>query len=364
MIRQSIYRAMALMALLSWTARSEVMVIPFQLDKVDSANAATINELFAESYQTFTKDTIAKPDGIASCRDKTCALEAGKRAGASEAVYGVARQLGNKWIVSGWRVKVADGSILASSTLDSKSIGDFEFVMKRIAQGLATGKKIEETADIDNVTETEMSEEQFRRRQGYYAFGFKFGFLFPPAGRFYSRYEYDYSSSLYSGSHVVLKKYSQVLNTDFVNWFELPKDLALEWDLHVGWANEVGTHFSLLKLFSRKDFAPFAGGGIGLDYVFPDGVDSIAKDKRNGGFAINGKAGMILFRTYDFRVFTTLGYKIVFNSDLDQGISADMGIIWKKQRSSAHSSGNPVVAGLAIVGGVVLGIIVLGVALQ
>ncbi len=357
MILKSLCYSCALMIILLHSAWSEILVIPFHLDQVDSATAQTINELFAESYQSFSKAGIRKPDSIASCRDKVCALEAGKKAEAAEVVYGVARKLGEKWIVSGWRIKVADGSVLASDRLDGKSIEDFEFVMKRMAEGLATGKKIEETASVDNVTESEMSDGQYRRREGFYALGLKFGFLFPPSSDYYSRYDNQYLF----GGNPEFKSYSQILNTDFINWFELPKDLALEWDIHIGWQNEIGTHFSLLKLFSRRDFTPFAGGGIGIDYVFPDEPDSISKNKRNAGFAFNGKVGLMLFRTYSFRVFTSVGYKVVLNSDLDQGVCADLGILWKKHKSSERS-GSPLVGALAIIGGIVLGLTVLGIA--
>ncbi|MCU0609518.1 MAG: hypothetical protein MUF22_07115, partial [Chitinispirillaceae bacterium] len=287
----------------SW---STVMITPLQIDQLDSTSAATINELFFEFYQVFVPGADITIDKNARCRDKTCAIDIGKNSQAQEVVYGVARKLGGKWIVSGWRINVADGALLASNRLDSKSLEDFEFVVKRMAQGLAKGKKVEETATVDNITESEMDEDQFRRREGFYAFGFKSGFLFPRNSTYYQRYENRYYYD--SGYQNKPKSYSQVLNTDFVNWFELPQNLALEWDLHVGWMNEIGTHFSLLRYFSRNDFSPFVGGGIGLDYVFPDDASAVSadpnlQDKRNGGFTINGKAGMMLFRTYSFRIF-------------------------------------------------------------
>jgi hypothetical protein len=52
-----------------------------------------------------------------------------------------------------------------------------------------------------------------------------------------------------------------------------------------------------------------------------------------------------------------VGYKVVLNSDYDQGASADIGILWKKQRSDHPGSG--VVNGLAVVGGILGGLLLL-----
>jgi hypothetical protein len=188
----------------------------------------------------------------------------------------------------------------------------------------------------------------------------KFGYLFPTGKTAYQKIDYSYGTYPNYYSILDTNQYKQILMTDWVNWFELPKDLALEWDLHVGWGAELGTHFSLLKLFSRSDFAPYAGGGIGLDYVFPEDYEN-NPDKRNSGFALNAKAGMLLFRTYSFRLMVDAGYKIVFNDDVDQGVTANLGIMWKKRSSgnAGGGSGNPLITGLAIVGGVVVTVFVI-----
>jgi hypothetical protein len=335
MITKSLRYAPVLLLGLLQTIWSDVLVLPFQLEQVDSITTQTINELFIESYQSFSKESVKRVENNSSCRDNSCALEAGKRHGAKEVVYGAARVLGRKWIVSGWRISTTDGSILGSNRVYAQSIEDFEFVMKRIAEGLASGKKVEETATMDNVTESEMSGDQYRHRQGSCAIGCKVGYLFPtPHTHSYERYVSDYTYDYYnstSGETVRTEKFGEILCTDFTTWFELPKDLAIEWDIHIGWASEIGTHFSLFKLFSRKDITPFAGGGVGLDYVFPDQVESYQGqsllDKRNGCFSFNGKVGMMFLRSYNFRIFTDIGYKVVANSDADQGATAEIGVL-------------------------------------
>jgi hypothetical protein len=344
---------------------ADALVFPFPLAGVDSANVNTINQLFVEDYGTFSKQAVKiAPDSL-PCSTRECALAAANTLSAEEVIFGSARKLGEKWILSGFRVRVKDGKQLSTARLDSKSIEDFEFAMKRMAEALAKEKSLEDVASIDNVTETEMGDAQHRRRQGFYAFGVKFGYLFPMGAKSYQRiserYIYDYSTFTSSYQYDTTQ-YKQVLITDFVNWFELPKDLALEWDLHVGWGAEFGSHFTLLKLFSRSDWAPYAGAGIGMDYVFPETYYGTSDpNKRNSGFALNAKGGMLLFRTYDFRVSVDAGYKIIFNDDMDQGITTGLGITWKKRSSDDGGSGrSPLVTGLAIIGGIVVTCVVIG----
>jgi hypothetical protein len=340
-------------------ATAAELIVPFPLAGVDSATQKTINDLFLESYQTFSPSVTSVPSDSLRCPDKACAVSAASARGADEVVYGVARKLGSKWVVSAFRVKTADQSVLASAKLDSKSIEDFEYVMRRIAEALARKKTIEDVATIENVTETEMDDSRHRRRTGFYAFGIQCGLLFPVTKGSYVNTKtttmvYDPLTGTYHDS-TYNEQLKQVVTTDLVNWFELPKNLALEWDIHSGWGAELGTHFSLLKLFSEGDYAPYLGGGPGIEYVYAGRQDG----QRNTGFALNGRGGILLFRTYDFRVFSNATYKVVFNQDMDQSVTFNLGILWKK-RSSEGSTGSPVLSALAIVGALVVGLVVIG----
>jgi hypothetical protein len=363
---KSIFLALLfLIASFTQSVPADPVIFPMALSGLDSANQNTINQLFIEDYGSFYKQPVrVAPDSL-RCGTRECAVAAGTTLGADEVVYGSARKLGEKWIVGVYRVSLKDGKMLASVRLDSKSVEDFEFAMRRAAEALVKEKSIEDVASIDNVTENEMSEDQHRRREGFYAFGLKFGYLFPSGSKSYQKIDRNYSPYSYS-STLDTTQYKQILITDWVNWFELPKDLVLDWDLHVGWGAELGTHFSLLKLFSRTDFAPYAGGGVGLDYVFPESYEDNA-NKRNSGFALNAKAGMLFFRTYSFRLMLDAGYKIVFNDDVDQGVTANLGIMWKKAKggsTAAYDGGgasrNPFVGGLAVVGGIVVAVLIVG----
>jgi hypothetical protein len=92
---------------------------------------------------------------------------------------------------------------------------------------------------------------------------------------------------------------------------------------------------NLLYLFNRSDISPFAGGGLGLHFVFPDDIDS--DSKRNSGPTGNVQAGMMFFRTYDIHVLARAQYHMVANTDLDNGLSVDVGVTYQKSRDSESS---------------------------
>ncbi len=338
---------------------TEIVFIPFQLESVDSSTETTINELFVESLQSFGIDNITMLTPSSPCREKTCALAIADSLKAQQVIFGSARRLGSKWIVRAFHYQLGNEKPLSSHTLDCRSIEDFEPVMKRLAEAIAKGKNTEAVAAIDNITQTEADESRFRRREGFYSLGLQFGYLYPYGEKSYTRWKY----SSYGDYNAKELQYKQVLSTDFVNWFELPYNLSLQWDLHIGWAAEIGSHIIMLKQFGRGDYSPYIGIGTGLDYCFMGDAapDSIEENHRNSGFALIGKCGIQLLRTYNFRIHMDGGYKIVFNDDRDQGPFANIGIMWRKNRKSAASASysqssynNPIILGLAGLGGLVL----------
>jgi hypothetical protein len=174
----------------------------------------------------------------------------------------------------------------------------------------------------------------------------------------YYGYGYDYDGT---GSGESVYQWEQILVTDWVNWFEFPNNMALEWDLRVGWRAEMGTDFTLLRFFNNSDYSPYAGLGAGLNYVFPNDTDQ-KTGQRNAGFSLTGRGGIMLFRTYDFRVILDGGYRVTLNSDYDQGAYANIGILWRKSssryRAAQVGTGTRVLAGI---GGTVVVLILIGI---
>ena len=87
--------------------------------------------------------------------------------------------------------------------------------------------------------------------------------------------------------------------------------------------------------------------------------DLMPKDHRRSGISLNAQAGYMMFRTYDINVMTRLQYHIVLNSDFDQGIVVDVGLL-KKPRPKAESSRTPLQNLASGIGNVYLFFIALG----
>jgi len=339
-----------------------VAVIQFIPEKVDTSTAKTINDLFYESLQEFGLKHLQRITAEIVCREKGCALKVADSVGAQKVIYCTARILGSKWIVRSFYYRVKDGKQYASNSLDCRTIEDFEPVMRRHAEAIAKDKTVEQVASIDNVVGVETDETRFKRREGFYSLGIQFGYLYPYRDNSYTHWQYDgtdYEDGKYrEKAHE--SQYKQVLATDFINWFELPNNLSVQWDVHIGWGADIGTHLILLRQFGRGDFSPYAGGGVGIDYCFngnpSTGLNDVDEDKRNGGFTLLCKAGLQLMRTYNFRVHIDGGYKYVLNDDRDQGPYTNIGLMWRKQpRNASYSHGtNPVVTVLSGIGGLVL----------
>ena len=97
----------------------------------------------------------------------------------------------------------------------------------------------------------------------------------------------------------------------------------------------VGGDINLKYLFTRPDFSLFIGGGMGIQWVIPLD-DSMDGRKRNSGPALSAQGEMIFFRTYDIHLIAKAQYQFVFNTDLDNGMTYDLGIVY---RPSANSRG-------------------------
>ena len=121
----------------------------------------------------------------------------------------------------------------------------------------------------------------------------------------------------------------------------------------------VGGDFNLDYLPGRGDITPFFGGGVGLHYVPPD-VDK-SPDKRNSGPTLNAEGGLMLFRTYDIHVLLGGQYRIVFNSDIDNGFVTDVAVTYnvksRKNEVNWKREGGYALAGLGLI--ILLGLLTL-----
>jgi hypothetical protein len=207
----------------------------------------------------------------------------------------------------------------------------------QLVRSLLSGKSVAEEGTIDNITTAE-SEDAPLRRQSLSMKGFVIGPMYP-IGSSYSRIEQSISNydtyhpsvgttpSYYTyDTTYKINKPRQALDMGITWWYEFRQNLAM--DVEAKLAFPVATTFQIdvVKFFAKSDISPFVGGGMGMEYVFPDEPDP--DNKMNLGPQLNVQGGVMLFRTYNVRAMFRGGYQYNFNSDRDQAVFFELGVLF------------------------------------
>ncbi|MDZ7260837.1 MAG: CsgG/HfaB family protein, partial [candidate division KSB1 bacterium] len=187
--------------------KSRLAVFEFQAIGVDEITAQVSWQLLHTELVNTNKFRVIEIEEIsrilgpeAICYDVQCASELGRQLQADKVVIGSLSRLGMKIVVNLRMVNVAQAAVEFEDRLISEQEEDLDIVMKRLALGLATGKKAEDTAAVGAITEQETREP--RRRATFYTSGLKIGFLWPQRD-----------------SYGEAKKLTAV---DFTTWYETP----------------------------------------------------------------------------------------------------------------------------------------------
>ena len=283
---------------------AKVGVLHLKAVSVDQETAEVVSGLLAGElsnvgYQVLNPDAMDAAVGERlTCYETGCAAEAGSAAGVEQVIFGSVSRLGEKHIVQLSVVSVSTREVIWSGSLSAKTTEDLDMVAKRLAKSIAEGKKPEETVEVGMVTKEE--EKEPGRRKAFFVTGGKFGTLLPMGG-------YGGSGALMFGA--------------FAFWYELP-NMAVELSCDFGMSGNLSEYdngkamenivdISLLYFFRKTDFSPFVKGGAGMSILSL--YDDTGFDIGSGiGFGTNIGAGLVMFRTYDFRVLVEATYHVNF----------------------------------------------------
>ncbi len=263
---------------------------------VDQETAEVVANLLAGELSNYGYQVV-NPDGMdaaagekLTCYESGCAAEAGFTAKVEQVAFGSVSRLGEKYIVQISVVNVSTQVVIWSGNLAAKTAEDLDTVAKRLAKSIAEGKEAEETVEVGIVTEEE--EKRPMRRRAFFITGFKFGTLIPFGG-------YGGSGALMYGAWTV--------------WYEIP-NMAVEAsydlgfsanlsDVDEGKATEHIIDISLLYFFNKGDLSPFIKGGAGMSALgLYDDTGYAYGGGMAFGFGANAGGGLVMFRTYDFRL--------------------------------------------------------------
>ncbi len=297
-------------------AGERLAVLPINGSGIDSSTQQTVSMLLASELRKLkTYDVIPEGDiqtimADRSCTEPVCAADIGRQANASKVVYGSLNKLGEKIIFQYNLVDVNSGATVLSDELTATRVEDLDQVTKRVAASIDKQTPVNKTVEVGLVTEQESKVD--RTRKATASVGIGFGYLYPQKG--YDGEDRDFVfdfKSVYEMRHVAV-------------------DALL--GIRKGFALNVG----VLYLPSLKDFSPYAGVGLGFHAVSHEHPYSSypynQPEKHGDGFEILAKAGVLAFRTYDFRVFANAEYAFTLNDYNDGAIVVTIGVMRSGKR--------------------------------
>jgi hypothetical protein len=292
-------------------AQKRLAVLPITGSGVEASTLETVYMLLTSEIRKLkTYDIIPESDiqpllGGRGCSEPACAIDIGRQVNASRVVSGSLNKLGEKIIFQYCLADVASGKVLLADNLGALQVEDLDLVTKRIAVSIVQEVPAEKTLEVGLVTEQESQEVNTRKAISNY--GIAFGYLYPQKG-----YE--------DKSHIFV--------WDFRSLYEM-RNFAV--DALLGIRQGVALNIAFLYLASRRDFCPFIGAGLGFHAVSHERTEYDPYSYNEGnrtsdGFEISIKAGILAFRTYDFRVVANGEYCITFNDDDDRAFVVTLGV--------------------------------------
>jgi TolB-like protein len=285
-------------------AMDAIVVLPFEAVGVDLESAETAHMLLCQEirksgkYEVIPEDLVTSTMGFEECYDAVCAVAIGKKLESQFVTYGSLNRLGGKVMISYNLLNVAQDKTVVADVVSSLTVEDLDTVMKRVALSIVNRKPAEDVAEIGTITAQESVTPV--RRQALMTSGINFGYLYPQNG--------------YEGK--------EIFALDFVSHYEGKDfDATALFGIRKGVALNIGVAY----LLTRTDLCPYVGGGLGFHWVAHD--DILDPDKRADGFEALARCGLMIFRTYNFRIMVNLDYCFTFNDYDDQALVLTLGII-------------------------------------
>lgn len=283
---------------------SRILILPLRSNGVDSISTETAQSILrTEIGKISTMDIISEArtkEALqgAPCSEQDCAIDIGKKLGASQVVGCQLSALGEKVVVQYFLIEVDSGRRRLIDQFTAATTGDLDMVMKRLARSVVSGQPIEKTVEVGTVMPEEGTEPL--RRSTNKNVGFSFGYLYPQAG-------YDNNER----SFVVDARFDYELQ-DYA--------AGLMIGIHHGFAMNLYGSF----LMSRSDFCPYLGGAFGFHWV---AHDNTRDDKKGDGFELTAHTGIRVLHTYNFQMIFDLSFIATLNDYNDRAIVFTLGIL-------------------------------------
>ena len=327
-------------------------------DIIDQNDLESINILFEE--ETFKYDFGSIINSNLSCPDNECALTELKKTNHNFIIFSRIIKLGDKLRFSG---SILDNEgVVYTSKVILMNISEMEEGVMRLVKSLALKESIDEVANIDNIIPSEKVETD--RIKSFYKTGFSIGYMYPTFDSFATReFENDYYYD--SDETLTISNQSQKIKIAAMYMYDFKENSSLLMEVlgYLGSTPSFGVNASYLKFLNKENNSKFIGGSIGVQYVpycVNCNTNLIPSEHRRSGISVSAQAGYMFFRTYDINVLARLQYHVVLNTDIDQGIVLDIGVLKKAKPKSQQAERSPLQKVATSIGNTYLFFLVIG----
>jgi hypothetical protein len=271
--------------------QTKVLLYDFEARSVDQSVIKTTTQLLRDALNGTYKYIVVDPAPNTSCYNVVAAAESAKVHGAGQALVGNIMAIGGKQLLTYQLVDAATATVLLQSKVDVPPMEEFPVMADRIAQSIVARENYAATAEPEKMTSTEV-EPKFKHPRKPYA-----GLFLTAGYNFLLKQRYGWD-----GESTQVKLGSDLINLNVAVSFETQRMLTLmQIGLSRGIRSESDINFDLIGnyIIGDGDFAPFVGGGIGLNrYTFTD----THATQLNDGMSLLAGGGVLGLRTYFFRL--------------------------------------------------------------
>lgn len=306
-------------------------ILPFKQAGVEGSITEAIYQLIESELISYGHTTVPPneiEEELASeveCYNKECAVEIGNQMDLDRVIFGSITKIGEKYIVSAIVIEPPKSEIIFSDKVTSKTAEDLDVCISRLVKSIESGKEVEKTAEIGKITEEEMKIE-VKRKEAFFASGIGFGMGMPVAG--------------YGDAGDEILNYYGIKT-----WYETPK-FATELEWYLGYPsgpldfdlNEWSLGISLIYFFTTTDFSPYLSLGVERKSITIDLSDYTS------GLALQAGGGLVVFRTYDFRLvidgkLSTSFFDVGVAEGPHSSMRIGVNLLYKKDKGGGCSGG-------------------------
>ena len=301
---------------------------------------------FILKYEAESRFGLALSPVDAVCGEVTCAARLGRAAGASKVVFAQVQKIGDGNYFALSSVDFARNGKYSTAMESFRTVEELEAAIPRAFDALKRAEDADPSAAVAVAEPPSNDVSDNRRRASSTYVGFTMGMMYPLLGTYDWVEEKEvYDSRLYRRYTKTEEKSVELSQWEFgvAAWLALNDDVAVTFDVAVRGPESGPDDYQIffdvgaVRFLSYGDVSPFVGAGLG---VHPGPADDNGRDdrKRYMGPALNVNAGVLFMRSYSFSFYLRGKYGIIFDSDLDQKIAADFGMLWHRSADEASHS--------------------------